>query len=155
MHVVVQDPSLVVRASHECLGLFLRDDIESLISNTFEAAFDHCIFLLLGLNNTLVQIDVLHAYPLSIDHDVARNSLCCIVYDVLLINQALYLRSQSHKLRDAMSVVLVLEYGTRQLLVEIEKRFQCRELALVHLMIVILHELSMEVLVISNQPEDL
>ena len=42
MHVVFQDPSLVVRASHECLGLLLRADIEGLVVDAFEAAFDHC-----------------------------------------------------------------------------------------------------------------
>ena len=87
VHVVVQDPSLVVRASHECLGLFLRADIEGLVVNAFEAAFDHCIFLLLCLKDALVQIDVLHAHSLTIDYHIARNSLCCIVYYLLLINQ--------------------------------------------------------------------
>ena len=124
MHIVVQDPSLVVCASHEYLGLFLRAYIEGLVVDALEAAFDHCIFLLLGLNNTLVQIDVLHTHSLSIDNDVARNSLCCIVYHMLLINQAVHLWSQSNKLRDAMSVVLILEDGSRQLLVEVEERFQ-------------------------------
>ena len=124
IYVVVQDPSLVVCASHECLGLFLRADVESMVVDALEAAFDHCVFLLLCLNNTLVQIDVLHAHPLSVDHHVARNSLCCVVYHVLLINQTIHLRSKSHELRDAMSVMLVLEDGTRQLLVEIEERFQ-------------------------------
>ena len=124
VHVVVQDPSLVVRARHKGLGLFFRADVECLIVDTFEAAFDHCIFLLLCLEDTLVQIDVLHAHSLTIDHHVARNSLCCVVYHMLLINQALHLRSKSHELRDAMSVVLVLEDRTRQLLVEIEERVQ-------------------------------
>ena len=124
MHVVVQDPSLVIRASHECLGLFLRTDVESLIVDTLETAFDHCIFLLLCFEHTLVQLDVLHTHSLSIDHHIARNSLCCVVYHMLLINQTIHLRSQSHELRDAMPVVLVLEYRTRQLLVEVEKRFQ-------------------------------
>ena len=124
MHIVVQDPSLVICASHECLGLFLRTDIESLVVDALEAAFDHCIFLLLCLNNTLVQIDVLHAHFLSIDHNIARNSLRCVVYHMLLIDQAVHLRPQTNELGDAMSVVLVLEYGTRQLLVEVEERFQ-------------------------------
>ena len=87
VYIVVQDPSLVVRTSHECLGLFLCVDVESLVVDVLEGAIDHCIFLLLCLKNTLVQIDVLHAHPLSIDHHVARNSLCCIVYHMLLINQ--------------------------------------------------------------------
>ena len=121
MHVVVQDPSLVVCASHECLGLLLRGDIESLVVDALEDAFDHCIFLLLCLKDTLAQIDVLHAHSLSIDHHIARNSLCCVVYDVLLINQTLHLWSQSIILRDAMSVVFILEYGTRKLLVEVEE----------------------------------
>ena len=145
MYVIVQDPSLVVRASHECLGLFLRTDIEGLIVDAFEAAFDHCIFLLLCLKDALVQFDVLHAHSLSIDHNITRNSLYCIVYHVLLINKTVHLRSQSHELRDAMSVVLVLEDGTRQLLVEVEERFQRRELALIHFMIVVVHEFTIEV----------
>ena len=124
MYVVVQNSYLVVRTSHECLGLLLRGDIEGLVVDSLEAAFNHCIFLLLSLKDTLVQFDVLHAHSLSIGHHVARNSLCCVVYDVLLINQTVHLRSQSNELRDAMSVVLVLEYGSRQLLVEIEERFQ-------------------------------
>ena len=124
VHVVIQDPSLVVHASHECLGLFLRADIEGLVVDALEAAFDHCIPLLLCLKNTLVQIDVLYAHPLSIDHHVARNSLCCIVYHMLLINHTVHLRSQTNELRNAMSVVLVLEDGSRQLLVEVEERFQ-------------------------------
>ena len=123
MHVVVQDPSLVVRASHECLGLFLCGDTESLVVDSFEAAFDHCLSLLLCLKNTLVQIDVLHAHSLSIDHHVARNSLRRVVHYMLLIHQAVHLRSQTNELSDTMSVVLVLEDGTRQLLVEVEERF--------------------------------
>ena len=124
VHVVVQDPSLVVCASHECLGLFIRADIEGLVVDALEAALDHCISLLLYLKHTLVQIDVLHTHSLSIDHDIARNSLCCIVYYMLLINQAVHLGSQSDELRDVMSVVFVLKDGTRQLLVEVEERFQ-------------------------------
>ena len=124
MHVVVQDPSLVVRASHECLGLLLRADIEGLVVDTLEAALDHCISLLLCLKDTLVQFDVLHAHSLSIDHNIARYSLCCVVYHMLLINQTVHLRSQSNEYSDAMPVMLVLEDGTRQLLVEVEERFQ-------------------------------
>ena len=124
MYVVVQDPSLVICASHEYLGLFLRADIEGLVVDALEAAFHHCISLLLCLEDALVQIDVFHAYPLTIDNDVARYSLCCVVYDVLLIDQTVHLWSQSNELRDAMSVVFVLEDGSRQLLVEVEERFQ-------------------------------
>ena len=96
MHVVVQDPSLVIRASHECLGLLLRRDIEGLVVDAFEAALDHCIFLLLCLKDTLVLLDVLHTHPLSIDHNIARYSICCVVYHLLLIDKAVYLRSKSH-----------------------------------------------------------
>ena len=124
MHIVVQDPSLFVRSNREGLGLFLRADIESLVVDALEAALDHCIFLILCLKNTLVQIDVLYNHPFSIDHDIARNSLCCIVYHMLLINQAVHLWSKSDELRDAMSVVLILQDETRQLLVEVEERFQ-------------------------------
>ena len=111
VYVVVQDPSLVVCASHKGLGLLLRADVEGLVVDAFEAAFDHCFSLLLCLEDTLVQVDVLHAHSLTIDHHVARNSLCCVVYHMLLIDQAIHLRSQSHELRDAMSVVFVLQNG--------------------------------------------
>ena len=121
MHVVVQDPSLVICASHECLGLFLRADVEGLVVDTLEAAFHHYISLLLCLKDALVQFGVLHAHPLSIDHHVARNSLRGVMYYILLINQAVYLRYQTDELRDAMSVVLILKDGTRQLLVEVEE----------------------------------
>ena len=121
MHIVVQDPTHVIGASHECFGLFLRADIEGLVVDAFEGTFDHCISLLLCLKDMLVQLDVLHAHSLSIDHHVARYSLRCIVYDMLLINQAIHLRSQSNKLRNAMSVVFILEDGSRQLLVEVEE----------------------------------
>ena len=124
VHVVVQDPTLAISASHEGLGLLLRADIEGLVVDSLEAAFDHCISILLCLKDTLVQLDVLHAHSLSIDHHIARNSLCCIVYHVLLINQTVHLRSQSHEFCDTMSVVLVLKDGTRQLLVEVEERVQ-------------------------------
>ena len=113
LHIVVQDSSLVVCASHECLGLLLRADIEGLVVDALEAACHHCIFLLLCLKDTLVQLDVLHAHSLTIDHHIARNSLRCIVYHMLLINQAIHLRSQSNELGNAMSVVLVLEDRTR------------------------------------------
>ena len=113
MHIVVQDPSLVVRASHECLGLFLRADVEGLVVDSLEAVLDHCIYLLFCLKDPLVQFDVLHTHSLTIDHDVARNSLRCIVYYMLLINQALHLRSQTNQLRDTMSVVFILEDGSR------------------------------------------
>ena len=121
MHVVVQDPTFVVRTSHECLSLLFRCDIVGLVVDALEGTFDHCVFLLLCLKDTLVQFDVLHAHSLTIDHNIARNSLCCIVYCMLLINQAVHLWSQSNELCDAMSVVHILEDRSRQLLVEVEE----------------------------------
>ena len=102
MHVVVQDPTLVVYASHESLCLLLRAYIESLVVDTFETAFDYCILLLFCLKYTLVQIDVLHAHSLTIDYHIARNSLCCIVYNMLFIDEAVHLRSESYELGNAM-----------------------------------------------------
>ena len=119
MYVVVQDPTLVVCACHEGLGLFLRTDIESLVVGAFEAALDHCISLLLCLKDAFVQIDVLHAHYLSNAHQIARNSLCCVVYHLLLIYQTVHLWPQTNDLRDAMSVVLVLVDGTRHPPVEV------------------------------------
>ena len=75
MHVVVQDPSLVVRAWHNGLGLFPRCDIESLVVDAFEAAFDDYISFPLCLEYTLVQFDVLHLHSLTIDCRVPWNSL--------------------------------------------------------------------------------
>ena len=59
VHIAIQDPTFVICASHGCLGLFLRADIESLVVDTLEAAFHHCISLLLCLKDTLVQLVVL------------------------------------------------------------------------------------------------
>ncbi|CBK22157.2 uncharacterized protein [Blastocystis hominis] len=124
VYVVVQDPTFVIRASHECLGLFFRADVEGLVVDTLESTFDHCIFLLLCLEDALVQLDVLHAHPLSINHHIARNSLRCVMHYMLLVNQTVHLWSKSHELCDAMPVMLILEDGTRQLLVEVEERVQ-------------------------------
>ena len=41
VHVVIQDPTLVIRTSHECLGLLLRADVEGLIVDALKAASDH------------------------------------------------------------------------------------------------------------------
>ena len=119
MHIAIQDPTLVVYASHESLCLFLRAYIEGLVVDSLEATFDYCISLLLCLKKSLVQIDVLHAHFLTVDYDIVRYSLCCVVYNMLFIDQTVHLRSESHELGNAMSVVFVLEYGSRQLLVEI------------------------------------
>ena len=54
VHVIVQDPTFVIRARHECPGLLLRADIEGLVVNAFEATFDYCISFLLCLEDTLV-----------------------------------------------------------------------------------------------------
>ena len=67
----------------------------------------------LGFKYTLIQIGVLYAYSLPIDYHILWNSLCCIVYYMLLINQTIHLGSESHELCDAISVVLVLENGSR------------------------------------------
>ena len=121
IRVVYQDPSFVILASHECLGLFLRCDIESLVIDAFEGAFDHCISLLLCLEDTLVQLDVIYTHSLTIDYHIPRYSLCRVVYHMLLIHEAVHLGSISHKLGDAMSIVLVLKDRSRQLLVEVEE----------------------------------
>ena len=145
VYVVTQDPSLVVRASHESLVLLLRADIEPLNINSFESAINYCILLTLCLKNTFIQFDVLYTHSLTIDYHIPLSILCCIVYHVLLINQTVYLGSESHELGDTMSIVFVFEIGSRQLLVEVEEREQRRELALIHFMLVIVHKLSIEV----------
>ena len=124
MHIIVQAPSLVVCASHECLGLLLRCDIESLIVDSPEVAFNYYISLLLCLQDRLVKLVVFLTHSLTIDHHIARNSLCCIVHDMLLINEAAYLGSQTQELHDAMPVVFVFQNASKQLLVEVEERFQ-------------------------------
>ena len=121
MNIAITNPFFVVRACHECLGLFLHADSEPLIVDEFETSFEDRIFLTFCLKYTLVQIDVLHTHSLTSDNDVPWNTLCCIVYYILLINQTLYIGSKSHELGDAMPIVLVLENGYRQLLVEVEE----------------------------------
>ena len=121
MHIVITDPSLVIVESHECLGLLLRADGEPLIVDSLENAIYHNILLTLCLEYTLVLIDVLYTHSLTIDYHVTRYALCRIVYYILLINQTIHLGSESHELGDVMSIVLVLEDGSRQLLVEVEE----------------------------------
>ena len=62
VHIAIQDPTFVICASHGCLGLLLRADIEGLVVDTLETAFDYCISLLLCLKYTLVQFVVLTPY---------------------------------------------------------------------------------------------
>ena len=124
MHIVVQDPTLVVRARHEGRGLFLGGDIESLVVDSLERSLNDCISLLLCFENTLVQIDILHTHSITIEYHTTKYSLGRTEYYVFLINQAVHLGSETHELRDTMSVVFILKYRTRQLLVEVEKRFQ-------------------------------
>ena len=121
VHVVIQDPSLVVPASHESLGLLHLADSETLIVDAFECTIDYSILHTLGIENPLVQINVLHAYPFTIDYHITRNSLCCIVYYVLLIYQTIHLGSESHELSDTIFIVLTLEDRSQQLLVEVEE----------------------------------
>ena len=118
---IIQDLSLVVHASHECLRLFLRDDIKDLVINAFETALDHCILTTLGLKYTLVYLVVIRAYSHNIDYHVARNSLFCIVYHMFVIHNAVYFRFETYKLGVAMSVVLILENRSRKLLGEIKE----------------------------------
>ena len=113
VYVVVQDPSLVICTSHKGLGLLLRADIEGLVVYTLEGAFDDCVFFLFCLKNMLVQIDVHHTHSLTIDYHISWNTLCCVLYYLLLINQTIHLESESHELGNAMSVVLVFEDSTR------------------------------------------
>ena len=54
MHIIVQDPSLVVYAGNECLGLFLVGDVESLINQSRETATNHRILLTLCLDGIAV-----------------------------------------------------------------------------------------------------
>ena len=109
MHIVITNPSLVICASHEYLGLFLRADSQPLIINSLESVIDHSIILTLSLKYMFVQIDVLYTHSLTIDYHIPWNPLCCIVYYILLINQTIHLGSESHEFSDAMSIVLVIE----------------------------------------------
>lgn len=55
INVVIHDPSIVVRACHESLGLLHHADSETVIVDSFESAIDDCISLLtLCLEYTLV-----------------------------------------------------------------------------------------------------
>ena len=59
-------------------------------------------FFLLCLKVTLVQIDILYIHSLIIDYHVPMNSLCCIVFHMLLINQTICLKSETHEFCDVM-----------------------------------------------------
>ena len=145
MYIMVHDLSLVIRACHECLSMFLRGEIESLVIDTFKAVFNDYISFLLCFKYTLVQIGVLHNYSLIIDYHISWNSLSRTVYYVFLIQQTLYLWSESCELRDAMPIVFILQKRSRQLRVNVEEWWKQRELVLVHFLIFIVHELPLEV----------
>ena len=113
MHLAIQDPSLVIRASHEGLGLFYHANCECLIVDAFECTIDHRILTTCGFKYTLVQFDVLHTHSLPIDYNIVRNILCRIMFYILLIDQTIHLGTESNELSDTMTVVLVLENGPR------------------------------------------
>ena len=135
--------SLVVRVSHEYPGLLLRANRESFLLMRLKLPSIIAFFLLSASRTYLNKSMFLHYFSLYIyvDYYITRNSLCCIVCYILLINQTIHLGSEFHILFDAISVVLTLENGSRQFLAEVEERFQWRELALVHFLFVKVHEL--------------
>ena len=113
VYIVIQDPSLVIGASHEILGLLHLADSEPLMVVALETTIDHSILLTLCLKYTLVQIDALNTHSLTIDYHILWNTLCRIGHYVLLINQIIHLWSKSHELGDTMIVVFILENGSR------------------------------------------
>ena len=121
MHIVVQDPTLVVRARHEGRGLFLGGDIESLVVDSLERPLNDCISLLLCLENTLVQIDILHTHSITIEYHTAKYSLGRTEYYVFLINQAVHLGSETHELGNTKPIMFVLEDRIQYPLVEVEE----------------------------------
>ena len=87
MYLTFLDLSHIIRSSHESLDLFLGGDIESLVIDAFEAAYDYCISLPLCLKDTHVYLDIFLAHFLTTDYLVARYSLRCVVYHMLLIHE--------------------------------------------------------------------
>ena len=67
------------------------------------------------------------------------------MYYILLINQAIQLGYESHKLGNTMPVVFILQNRSRQLLVDVEERGLRREFVTVHFQIVIVHKLPIEI----------
>ena len=112
MHVVVTDPTFVVCACHQRLGLFHRVNCECLVVDSFECTINYRILLAGCLQYAFIQIDVLYTHSLAVDHHITRNTLGSIVHYVFLIHQAIHLGSKSNELRDTMTIVFVLEYGT-------------------------------------------
>lgn len=98
----------------------------------------------------LVQIDVFYTHSLTVDYHASWYFLYQIVHDVNLIDKSIHLRSKSHNLRDAMSVVLILQYGSWKLLVKVKEWWERKELAFVQFVFVIVHELPTESCSISS-----
>ena len=98
----------------------------------------------------LVQIDVFYTHSLTVDYHASWNFLYQIVHDVNLIDKSIHLRSKSHNLRDAMSVVLILQYGSWKLLVKVKEWWERKKLAFVQFVFVIVHELPTESCSISS-----
>ena len=119
VHVVIQGPSLVVRASHECLGLFHRANSEPLVVDALESAIDRHILLTLSLENMVIQINALHTHSLTINYHIQRNALCCIGYYLLLINQTIYLGSEPHEFGDGCPLCSSLKMGPDNFLLKL------------------------------------
>lgn len=98
--------------------------------SVFATTLDYRILISLILKGTLVLLDVVQAYSFIVDYHVARNSARRIRCHMLLFYQAIHLRSQTNKLCYVMSVVFVLEDGSRQLLAQVEERELLRSLFL-------------------------
>ena len=122
VYVVVQDPSLVVRASHKGLSLLLCADVEGLVVDTLESAFDHC-----HLPSSLLQGRACTA-RCSLRSFYPRQSRRCEVLPLLHCVRRAFHQSDSTSFGPSPTnsvmrcpLWLILEYGSRQLLVEIEE----------------------------------
>ena len=113
MYIVITNPSLVVCACHQCLSLLHCANCECLIVDVFECAFDYSIFLILCIKYMLVQFDVFHTHSTTLNHHVTKNTLCSIVNHIFLINQTVHLGHKSYEPHDSITIMLILENGSR------------------------------------------
>ena len=119
VNVVITNPTFVICACHQRLGLLHRVNCECLVVDMFECAINHRILLTTRFQYASIQIDVLYTCSLAVDYNITRYTLGSIVYHVFLIHQAIHLGSKSNEFHDAMTIVFVLENRSWQFLVEV------------------------------------
>ena len=118
VNVVITNPPLVVCACHECLCSIV------LIVNVcwyvwMYRRLQHHSYSLLPIHVCIVRCSS-HS-SITVNHHVTKNTLCSIVNHIFLIDHTVHLGSKSYELHDSITIMFILENGSRYLLIEVDK----------------------------------